>query len=437
MKERPYDTPDAVAQALARYIPHGVTSILDPSVGTGALLKASLSLFKTNGTRICCVDSDSKAVSNVRKWLKLSLYDNAMCVRSDFLNWRRQRDQVFDCVLMNPPFSARRSQWRHVHISDNRYKPFVTQRLMPVEDAFVCRAIDLLADGGRLLAILPSSTMASETSQWLRKFLLQAGAIRVVHELPLRSFPNIESRMYLLVFDKGKCSNSLKLLNHNLHRPKSIHITLRQQQNLKRFDFGYHQAAARIKKLTKQERLNWRALEEVAFVLRGDVQSPISGCAAIHTVDRIRGFWQRGEHHTQPAPKGDHLLIQPGDLLMARVGRNCCRSIGSSVSVEGLACSDCMLIIKPKNYDFSMPLLFALSVLFELDSTKRFMERGTGASYIGQGSLLQLLVPTHLDQTLADAYFCFVKAQGLRCSTQVQKAVAEAHVRIQCHSTMI
>ena len=75
-------------------------------------------------------------------------------------------------------------------------------RFMPLEAAFLCRALELLADGGRLLAIVPCSVVMSESLQWLREELLSQGAIRFVHELPPRSFPGVDSRMYLLVLQQ-------------------------------------------------------------------------------------------------------------------------------------------------------------------------------------------------------------------------------------------
>ena len=64
-----------------------------------------------------CIDIDNGALARLRKELDSSLLRRVTTIRSDFTKWASAgRGRRFDCVLMNPPFAARKRDWVECHI---------------------------------------------------------------------------------------------------------------------------------------------------------------------------------------------------------------------------------------------------------------------------------------------------------------------------------
>ena len=297
---------------------------------------------------------------------------------------------------------------------------------MPLEAAFVWHAIELLKRGGRLLAVLPCSIVMGETTQWLRDYMLSIGAVRAVHELPPRCFPGVESRMYLMVFDKGISSQRIELLNHDLREPERIVLDVQEPPGTTRLDFGYVSAALRLQRLLRRKRLDWRKLGTVATFWRGDIESPLGPRVAVHSTDYSSGFWTASERHRRSVAKESSRVIRRGDLLITRVGRNAHDTIGSAIGLQGMPCSDCVVAIRPNNSRESLRLLFALRALLHQGWAKPLLERGTGASYISQRSLADLQIPMAASTLYSRQFHEFRSAERTRDRNRSLAAVSTA-----------
>ena len=418
-----FDTPREVAYELARHVPQNLNTVLDPAVGAGALLIPLAERFKRKQTCLYCIDLDSDILAKLEENLMPSLVSTAKLINADFLDWSfKQISSSFDCILMNPPFSGTKRYHRQISVSEQFRGVVSANPYMPLEAAFLCKAHDLLKNNGRLLAILPSSIIMSQSMQWLRNFLFKTGAVRSVHELPARTFNGVESRMYLLVFDKTAKQRKLKLFNHDLKEPERLDIWLNRGMTVDRLDFGYHKALQKMQPLTQNKCFGWCSLGEIASILRGDVLSPIKSLYAVHTSEYIKGFWYRPLRSDLPEERDGALKIKKGDLLVKRVGRNSYRSFGRFVSAPSVRCSDCVFIIRPKTDDATNKLLFALSTLTHMTWTKPLLERGTGANYITKSSLFEFQVPTKLNIMYPDLYASFVKAQHMKSTERSIKS---------------
>lgn len=425
-----YETPHDVARELTRHAPRRLRTVLDPAVGSGALLRPLAPMLMKQRSQVFCIDLDAAALSQARHTLSPLLPAGATYVNADFVTWSRRAQPLFDCIVMNPPFAAGKSDLYRISLPLDLGELAEHKRFMPSEAAFVCCAIGLLREGGRLLAVLPCSIAMSESVQWLRDLFQSVGSIRFVHELPPRSFPNVESRMYLFVFDKGVRRRKVILFNHDLAAPERLDLPLTGKGGIGRLDFGYHRAMRNLKRLSRYARFGWQALEEVAAILRGDIDSPLGPTCAVHTSDYSTGFWRRSSRHKPLRSHDPERTIRRGDLLVKRVGRNCHKTFGRPLGLQGIPCSDCVLIIRPKKSGISTHLLFSLRTLFELDWSKPLLERGTGASYVSHESLLKTCLPTRLHKCFPKLYASFLAAQNGASSAMAQQAVRCAAWRI-------
>lgn len=107
--------------------------VLEPSAGRGALARKA----RDAGATVMCVDIDQKNVDTL-------VADGFSALCQDFLTMtpKHFECEVFDCVVMNPPF-ANRADIRHVMHAARFVKP--GGRLVAIMSAGVDFRTDLLA----------------------------------------------------------------------------------------------------------------------------------------------------------------------------------------------------------------------------------------------------------------------------------------------------
>lgn len=403
---RTYYTPISVAQVLARHVPKSPLRILEPAAGTGTLLEPLTKRLRGSVKRVVCVDVNNEALEQAKLQFAPIIGNRLELICSDFLEWsspihRSKNEQLFDCVLMNPPFAGRRENFVKLNLAEELPGIGEGSHCVPVEVAFVLRSIRLLAPQGRLLAVVPSSLISSLNTVWVRNYLLLLGAVRYVHELPRYTFKGIGSRVYLFVFEKAGKKRPFLLCNHDLDEPESIRIKESELTAELRLDYGFHAALRRYKELMEcSDQLGWDELPTSSDVWRGKIQSPLGARKALHTYDFTDGFWHLGDRRVRIQKDKSERGIRRGDLMMKRVGRSCSSTVGKVLGHIGCASSDCLWIVRPKKVTMSTRILFALRVLLGFDFGAQLVELGTGAPYITEKALLDLIIPLKL----ADVY---------------------------------
>lgn len=413
---RTYYTPISVAQVLARHVPKNPLRVLEPAAGTGILLEPLARRLSGSAKRVVCVDVNNEALEQAKLQLAPIIGNSLELICSDFLEWsspvnRSKKPQHFDCILMNPPFAGRRENFVKLNLAEELPGIGQGSYCAPIEVAFVLRSIRLLAPKGRLLAVVPSSLISSLNTVWVRNYLLLLGAMRYVHELPRYTFRGIGSRFYLFVYEKAGLKRPFLLCNHDLDEPESIRIKESELTAELRFDYGFHAALRRCKELREgSEHLGWSELPTSADIWRGKIQSPLGARTALHTYDFNDGFWHLGDRRVRIQKDKSERGIKRGDLLMKRVGRSCSSTVGKVIGHVGCASSDCLWIVRPKKGMMSTRILFALRVLLGFDFGTQLVECGTGAPYITEKALRDLIIPTKLANVYHRQYLGYREA---------------------------
>lgn len=155
-----YYTPDDIASALAEWaLRTGKESVLEPSVGGGALLKAAIArLSQLAPDRplpyIMACDIDSGAIARLQDDVSQDVH----LVRGDFLELRPGPFK-FDVVLANPPFTRNHSlppQRR-----EDLRRRFSVSGAAGLWVYFLLHSSKFLKPGGRLASILPGAALFS------------------------------------------------------------------------------------------------------------------------------------------------------------------------------------------------------------------------------------------------------------------------------------
>ena len=287
MKHRSaYFTPRDVADGLAQLVPESATSILDPSAGVGDLLISIAPRLSSNASFVCVEKSPHRLkelAANLRH-----LGNRVKVIQDDFLKWDASSEACdisrFDCITMNPPFSAKRSTWvASPKLAQKAVFSQLFPEKMPIEVAFVVKAISFLRAGGKLISIVPGSVVAGSAFQYLRDALQRVGRISLVHELPPFSFRGIESTFYVLAFHNERRTRRLNILNHSWNMPERLRLSHSASEGM-RLDFGYLIARQRLASIVLATRaLCWKPLDQIAGVTRGTISAPFDKNRVVHS----------------------------------------------------------------------------------------------------------------------------------------------------------
>jgi len=426
-----HETPQEVACALARWSPRHLRTVLDPAVGSGILISSLLDRSPEKVERVVGIDTDPDILQCIRQRFGGLLGSSLSLVCTDFLRWEPSDagptlQDGFDCIIMNPPFAGKRKFPSQVFEEvEGRFPHRV--RFAPLEGAFVLKAIRLLKPGGRLLAILPNSIMAADSGRPIRHSLLTTGSIVYVHELPAYTFPHVEARVYLLVYEKAAKRRAVVLCNHRLVNPDRLVLSITALGEGLRLDYEF-QATRRWHRELKLAAApaGWSPLREHAEVRRGSAESPSGAESAVHSTDFHSGFWflHRVEGITTLSTRDG---IRSSDLLVKRVGRRCAESVGPVVGSGAPEWTDCLICIRPKRPRDRLRLLFALRTLLAFEQGRSLLQRGTGASYITERDLRNLSIPFQLSMVYPQLYASYLIAVRQRNYGRMLQVEQEVH----------
>lgn len=116
----------------------------------------------------------------------------------------------FDAIIGNPPYDVLSE--KEIGHSLKGLKNYIASRAVyqpslkgknNLFKLFVCRSVQLLADGGRLGFIVPMALLGDEQAVLIRRLLLGAGALRSVEAFPQKDKPKLR------VFPEAKLSTTL------------------------------------------------------------------------------------------------------------------------------------------------------------------------------------------------------------------------------------
>ena len=423
---RIHETPASVAAVLARHAPKNLCDVLEPAVGRGALIQPLLQRILRSRGSLTCIDKYPDAMAIAAERLGV-LGKRLNAVEADFLMWNASAESSFDCIVMNPPFSGRKSS-QVLRTLPNEFVCSRESRFVSIEAAFLLKAFSLLKPSGRILSVLPSSIIASESMHWLRVALLKNGAVHYVHELPHRTFSGVESRMYLFVYEKNTKHRTSLLCNHDLHHPEKITISWGHSFGLCRFDFSYHESHEGLARLTGIRELQWNSLGEAAEAIRGVRRSPNGAKSAMHTTDFRCGRWIGAARHKDY--KESPTAIRKGDILMKRVGRNCSMSFGVAVDADGVECTDCVWLIRPFSRRVSRRILFSLYVTSQFSFFRAALEKGGGASYITRSDIEAIPISMKLASEYPTEFQQFVRSLRSSKSSKREDCISRVSSRI-------
>jgi tRNA1(Val) A37 N6-methylase TrmN6 len=156
-----YYTPQTIADILADWVVQtGEETLLEPSIGNGALLQAALACAErrrlgSSNLRLIGFDVNDDAVTNVRNWLA----SRHALVSGDFLDVEPEAHEPVQGVITNPPFT--RNHALPKALRDALRERFSIKGAAGIWVAFLLHAIRFLSPGGRMAAVVPGAAIFS------------------------------------------------------------------------------------------------------------------------------------------------------------------------------------------------------------------------------------------------------------------------------------
>ncbi|MCA3022890.1 MAG: N-6 DNA methylase [Rhodocyclaceae bacterium] len=339
------------------------SQLLDLGAGSGSLSHAAVQRWRD--VDVLTVDIDAQPAAKLQNLLRRSGSGRHWHIQADVLSERlpelvSRRSSSIDAAVCNPPFITPR--WRR-GFAEILEDAGLSGALPAVADAdaallFLAQNLRLMAPKATLGIVLPDTLISAAKYRAFRRDLVNRYCVSKVIRLPRRSFQNTDAQAHILIISKGRSpTNQIELRGLSQDYALGDQIFVDPDQATLRLDFEYH--------FSRQGSIHRAATGITLASLGSHVQRGSfsgtdrfsSGFPVLHTTDiqpQARGSWCHISGSTE-RHKLDMLWVAankacPGDILVARVGRNLEQKV---IGVyEGIvAISDCVYRVEvPKRY---------------------------------------------------------------------------------------
>ncbi len=401
---RYYTSPEVSHSLIERINVPKPKLILELGSGSGALCTAAASRWQA--ARLITVDTD-KCPSKRQSALGLGkspqhshfVHD---ALDEDLPNKIGLRLGTVDVAVCNPPYI--RPRWR-AEFGSILEDAGLSGALASLHDAgadllFLAQNLRLLRRKGKLGLILPDGLVTAERFSGVRRTLLRQHLIEQVVQLPRGVFKGTEAQTYLAVLSKmaGE-TDQLTLRQMGIDGQLSSAVDVPQELAAKRMDYTFHAQASSAQHLQDGYR-RIQVGNALTDVIRGSIcSSEIGGfpTAVFHLGDFAK---PNGENAIRIVPKrfslSEHAartmnsnahLAWPGDILLARVGRNLQNRL-ALVVYGPCVISDCIFALRATDEHRERLYRF-----FESDAGQHALAtsaHGVAARFLSKKNLLEI-----------------------------------------------
>jgi type I restriction enzyme M protein len=372
--------------------------VLDLGAGGGALSRAALQ--KWGDIELITVDVDSQVKLHLKQLAKAEAPSARHShIQLDALSNRLPRllsteNNCIDAAVCNPPFITPKWRSGFAGIIEEAGFSECLPVLSDIDAAllFLAQNLRLLSEKSTLGIIVPDSLVAASKYRLFRKALLQKYAVQRAIRLPRRSFYGTDAQAHILVIGKGASqSEKIPLQKFDADSKLSAEILIDIDEAIDRLEYEYHFQRKRSNNtLSEHSKLGSVALD----IKRGSLSSSVSRTMpfpVFHTTDialDLSGNWcdlsefDVGSNFDFTSKY--MVSAQPGDILLARIGRNLEHKI-IGVADGDPVLTDCI-------YRIRVPAAIREQVLTQLSSTTgqawlRSRCYGVGAQHLSKVDL--------------------------------------------------
>jgi type I restriction enzyme M protein len=256
---------------------------------------------------------------------------------------------VADVAVCNPPFVI--AHWRA------SFNTLLARAGLPVPSnaarvgsdlLFMAQNLWMLKEKGQLGIIVPAGIISGIKNMPVRTALLEQYNVREIIELPSTAFKGTEVKTFILNICKDSTGGKpIKLLRYNSSERLDPPIFIGKDEAITRMDYGYY-AWKKDSRVCVQSEVDLIRVD----VLRGSVptsQALQNGWSVLHTADcspkHDLANFEIPEKFSLHSTLPRKVIAEPGDVLMARVGRDLVRRV-AKVERGTAVISDCLYVLR-------------------------------------------------------------------------------------------
>ena len=211
-------TPDDISKLMVSKLTNK-GSLLEPSVGTGNLLKP-----------INLNNYDSVDVYELKNEYLHSINDSKINkFNKDFI--KTDISKTYDNIIMNPPYIKIQDLSRGYRSYLKNYFPILKIGLVDIYYAFIIKCLNLLNENGVMVSITPNTYLYNKSAYNLRKYLFDNNFIKeIIDYKDKKIFNNVSVYCCITIFTKNPKTHLI--YNNNLVEYSKI------KQNYSLFNFN-------------------------------------------------------------------------------------------------------------------------------------------------------------------------------------------------------
>ena len=396
-----YYTKDSISHLLVSLmVPERPGTVLDLGSGDGALAVAAARRWRHS--QLITVDIDQDAIAT-----RLAITD----YESHFKHYHVKTDALaldlphqigvpvgsVDAAVCNPPYT--RLPWRKGYAElleevglSNAY-PVIKE--VSADVIFIAQNLRLLRDGGQLGLIVPDGLISGVKTAEVRKSLIIQHQIDGVIKLPQRVFIGTEAQAHILLLSKVRNNNGLiKLMDFGETGRLSEPIFIPSEEGIKRLDYDYFKFR-KTQQISRSDTPTKSLIQLGASLTRGTLnsrQAKEANFPVFHTSDfpdhRLGCMLRVPRGLNLPKSIAESLQLitaEPGDILLARVGRGLENKV-CMITSGSVAITDCV-------YRLRVPIELRQLIIKALASNSgraflKAVSHGVGAKHLSMQDLL-------------------------------------------------
>lgn len=321
--------------------------IIDIGVGKGSLLYAAYNRYRS--AEFFAADIDRNVILTVAARLPFVKTLHIDGLSKGLPKQMKLKVGSVDIAVCNPPYYRLentlelKSLFKRVGLNNSENLIKITSDIV-----FLAQNLQMLRKGGELGIILPDSVFTGHEFAELREDLLTNHNIRGIIQLPDKIFKKTEARTYILLMEKcGSVREKIPLFQSDFSGNIGNSVNISSDDLLHRMDYSYYA---------------WKELNKhsVDTLTLGDLNVEIKrgrktkkylqgkNIPFFHTTSFPSNI--KTKINLKNSPVLDDIFAEPGDILIARVGKRCIGKV-AMVNSGKQVISDCVYRLRaPKKY---------------------------------------------------------------------------------------